>query len=198
MIRYAKRENAFEKAERVWTVEPDALVWSGIDGTYARIPWTDVVAVRLVYAPTSLKTWRHKLTLKGRNGATWIIDNAHFKGVGEFEDRSAAFSPFAMACIERIAAAAPAARAALGSDPMAYWTQLAFVAAMVTLLAVVIILLPTPFGALIWIKLALIAAMLPAMARFVIRSWPRTVPLDPEAFRAALPQGSQTLGSGTA
>lgn len=187
MIRYAKRENVFEKTERVWTVEPDALVWSGMDGTFARAPWTDVLSVRLTYAPTRMKPWRHKLTLKTRDGAVWTIDNAHFQGVGEFEDRSGSFTPFVLACVERIAALAPAARARLGSDPLAYWAQLAFVALMFGLLAFVIIALPTPFGAVIWIKLGLIAVMLPVMFSFAVRAWPRSADLDAEAFREALP-----------
>lgn len=187
MIRYAKRENAFERTERVWIVDPEALVWTGADGTFARMPWPEVTAIRLTYAPTRLKTWRYKLTLKARNGASWVIDNTHFRGIGDFEDRSASFSPFVLACVERVRDRAPGAVARLGSDPVAYWAQVGFVAAMFALLAVVIVVLPTPFGGVIWVKLALIALTLPVMFSFVTKSWPKAVALRPEAFQPELP-----------
>lgn len=188
MVHYSKRENAFEKGERVWTVEDEGLLWRLPTGVELGMAWAGVRQVRLTYAPTELKTWRHKLTLVGRRSGTWTIDNAHFKGIGEFEDRSASFNPFVMACVEKVAAAAPGATARLGSDPLAYWAQLGFVAAMFALLAVVVVALPTEFSGPTWAKLGIIVAMLPVGLLFVVRSWPRRVALDPEAFREALPR----------
>jgi hypothetical protein len=43
---------------------------------------------------------------------------------------------------------------------------------------------------MIWLKLLLVAAMLPVFLVFVVRSRPRRVALDVEAFRAALPKGA--------
>lgn len=188
MIAYAKRENLFEKAERRWTVEPVGLRRQVPGERDMVMRWTDVVEVRLTYAPTRMKTWRHKLTLRTRR-STWVIDNAHFAGVGAFEDRSAAFSALVLACVERVREAAPEATARLGAAPAAYWAQMGFVGAAFWLLGWVIVALPTTWSAMVWVKLGLIVAMLPVLFAFAARAWPRRTTLDPDGFRAALPGG---------
>lgn len=186
-MRYAKRANAFGAGEDAWTVETGALAHARPGGETSRLAWSAVTGVRLAYAPTRMKTNRHTLTLTTHDGAAWAIDNMHFAGIGNFEDRSESFTPFVLACVERVAARSPGARARLGSTAAAYWGQLAFVSAMFALLAAVILMLPIPFSWLIIAKLLLIAAMLPVMFRWVGHARPRKIALDPEAFRAALP-----------
>lgn len=186
MIDYAKRENVLEKAERRWVIDADGLHSLVPGNPEAIMPWSAVREIRLTFAPTRMKSWRHKLTLR-TGSATWTIDNGHYKGMGDFEDRSDRFNPFVLACVERVREAAPGATARLGSSPVAYWAQVLFVAVMFALLALVVIALPTTWSAFLWIKLALILAMLPVFFSFVVRSWPRKVALDPDAFRSALP-----------
>ncbi len=187
MIAYGKRENVFEKGERRWVVETEGLRQSWPQGGDLLLRWADVRGIRLTYAPTRFKTWRHKLTLRGPAGA-WVIDNVHFAGVGSFEDRSDSFGPFVLACVEQVAARAPGAAARLGSAPLAYWAQLLFVGAALSLLALVVVALPVNISGMIWLKLLLVAAMLPVFLIFVVRSRPRRIALDVEAFRAALPK----------
>ncbi len=186
-MRYAKRANAFGAGEDVWTVEPDALAHARPDGTVSRLAWTAITGVRLAYAPTRMKTNRHTLTLTSRDGASPAIDNMHFAGIGNFEDRSESFTPFVLACVERVAALSPGAGARLGATTGAYWGQLLFVSVMFLLLATVILVLPFNASWLIIIKLVLIVAMLPVMFRWVGRARPRKIALEAEAFRAALP-----------
>jgi len=187
MIAYAKRENVLEKDERRWVVETGGLRQSWPRNRDQLLPWRDVREIRLTFAPTRFKPWRYKLTLRGPDGAR-VIDNAHFAGVGNFEDRSDSFRPFVLACVERVAALAPGAEARLGAAPLAYWAQLLLVAVVYALLAMIVIALPINFTGLIWAKLALIVVMLPVFFAFVTRSWPRRIALDVEAFRAALPK----------
>lgn len=188
MTSYSKRETAFDPGEQVWTVEAEGLRWARADGARLGMAWARVRAVRLTFAPTGLKPWRHKLTLVSRTAGTWTIDNGHFKGVGDFEDRSAGFNPFVLACVERVAAANPAAQGRLGADPLAYWAQMAFVVLGLGALAWVVLALPVDFNGAQWAKLGVIAALLPTGLLFAVRSWPRPVALDVEAFRAALPE----------
>lgn len=187
MIVYARRENVFDKTERRWIVAPEGLRQTWDDGPGMLMPWSAVREVRLTYAPTRFKTWRHKLTLRVSKGS-WVIDNVHFAGIGDFHDRSASFNPFVLACVEHVRAAAPGAVARLGAAPLAYWAQMALVTVMFALLATVVIALPVTFTGLIWVKLGLIALMLPVLFAFAVRSWPRRVALNPEADRAALPK----------
>lgn len=189
MTTYSKRENAFEKGEHVWNAGPDTLVWTRPTGEAVTLLWRDVASVRAAYAPTRFKSWRHVLELKTRRGASILIDNGHFKGVGDFEDRSKTFTPFALACIERVAAHAPQAKAWLGSGPAGYWAQVLFAGGMLALLMVVLFTLPIGNG-IAWIvfaKLAFIAVSLPLAIRWMIVSRPRSGRLTEEAFRPVLP-----------
>lgn len=187
MIQYAKRANAFEKGEQDWTVSPEALIWSRPGAGTASLPWREVVEVRLAFAPTRLKPARYLLSLTARGGRRWTVDNQHFAGIANFEDRSARFTPFVLGCVERVAALAPGARARLGASAGSYWAQLVFVTAMFALLVAILILLPTPLGAVVWIKAVIVIASLPLLARWVRRARPRRVSLDARTFRAALP-----------
>lgn len=186
-MQYAKRANAFVAGEDIWTVTPDALVRTAPGGETSRLVWSTVTEVRVAYAPTRMKFGRYLISLRARGGERWTIDNQHFAGIGDFEDRSDRFSPFVLACIERIAALAPQATARIGSSSAAYWSQLIFVSAMFALLVMVILLLPGSLSWLILVKLGLILAMLPVLIRWIGRARPRRVSLDPEAFRAELP-----------
>lgn len=186
-MQYAKRSNAFVAGEDVWTVTPDALVRTAPGGETSRLVWSDVTAVRVAYAPTRMKFGRYLISLGARSGERWTIDNQHFAGIGNFEDRSDRFTPFVLACIERIAALAPRATARIGSSAAAYWSQLIFVTAVFILLVTVILLMPGSLSWLILVKLGLIVAMLPVLFRWIGRARPRRVSLEPEAFRAALP-----------
>lgn len=190
VVSYSKRENAFEKGEHIWRAEDDCLVWTRPGGDSLTLLWKDVGAVRAAFAPTEWKSWRHVFELTTRKGATLVIDNAHFRSVGHFEDRSASFTPFALACVDRVAALAPDARARIGAGPLNYYGQLAFALGMMALLAFVLFTLPTPSGGLLAVKLALVAAMLPVAAAWAVRSRPRTVALTPDALREGLPAPS--------
>ena len=185
---YSKRENAFEKGEHVWRVEDDCLIWTRPGGESLTLLWKDVGAVRAAFAPTRLKTWRHVFELTTRRGAKLVIDNAHFKSVGDFEDRSPSFIPFVLACADRVAAQSPDAKARVGAGPASYFGQLVFLLGMMALLAFVLIALPTPLGWLVLVKLALIAFMLPVAAVWAVRARPRTAPLSPGGLLPGLPK----------
>jgi hypothetical protein len=184
---YAKRDNAFERGDHVWRVGPDALVWFRPDGSSVTTLWRDISAVRLAYAPTRFKPERHLIELRTRQGRRLIIDNIHFRGVGAFETRSQAYSAFARAVLDQVAAHAPDARAWLGASSAAYGMQLAAMVAGLGLAAVVLIGLPTPPGPLLLVKLALIALALPVAILWAVRARPRPAPLDPEVLARALP-----------
>ena len=68
MTSYRKRENLFEAGEDVWSIEGDSLVHKRADGTEARRKLSEVKSVRLRYAPTSYKTWRHAFEIRFKVG----------------------------------------------------------------------------------------------------------------------------------
>ena len=183
---YAKRENAFEKAEHVWRVEDDCLIWTRPTGESLTLLWKDVGAIRAAYAPTRWKSWRYIFELTTRKGSKLLIDNGHFKKVGDFEDRSATFIPFVLAIVDRVIAHAPDAKASIGASPASYFGQLGFMLSMMALLAWVLIMLPTPLGWLVILKLLLIAAMLPIAWNWAVKSRPRRTELSLGAMLPAL------------
>lgn len=188
MVSYAKRASLFEKGEQTWTVTPDALQWSPPGGAARSLPWREITEIRLGFEPTRFKWDRYRLSLTAA-GRHWSVDNQHFAGIADFENRSATFVPFVLACVERVAALSPGAKARLGSSAASYWAQLIFVATMFALLVTVLILLPTRHSAVFWIKATVIALSLPLLVQWIRKARPRRTTLDVEAFRAALPGG---------
>lgn len=187
MADYSQRVSLLESGEQSWTITAEALVRAAPSGETRQLVWRDVTQVRLAFSPTRFKTNRHVLTLTTRDGQRWRIDNMHFAGIGRFEDRSARFTPFVLACVERIAAQAPGAAARLGAAAAVYWSQLAFVVAAFGLLAAILLILPVGAGVVVWVKLVVILAALPLLARWILRARPRRTQLAPDAFRAVLP-----------
>jgi hypothetical protein len=193
-VAYSKRETIFETTEHQWRVDPAALVWTRPGGESLTLLWRDVTAFRAAFGPTKWKSWRHLIEIRSRQGQRLTIDNGHIKGVGDFEDRSATFTPFALACLARIAAESPAARGSIGSSPGAYAAQLIFMGLGLGLALLVLIALPVPLGALVLVKLLLIIVSLPVAVLWAVRARPRRAVLTPEAFKAGLPA---TSGPGT-
>jgi|GEM_PF-1005908 len=186
-VAYSKRETIFETTEHQWRVEPAALVWTRPGGESLTLLWRDVTAFRAAFAPTKWKAWRHLIEIRSRQGQRLTIDNGHIKGVGDFEDRSETFTPFALACLERIAAESPAAKGSIGASSGAYAAQLAFMVTGLGLALLVLVALPAPLGALILVKLALIAISLPLALLWAVRARPRRAALTAQAFLPGLP-----------
>lgn len=180
MTSYRKRENLFEAGEDVWSIEGDSLVHKRADGTEARRKLSEVKSVRLRYAPTSYKTWRHAFEIRFKAGHAWHIDNGHFAGIGDFEDRSAAFVPFVREVILLVSQHAPQARAFLGSSWTSYLLQVGFLVIAFTALAGVFLALPIGAGitGIVVVKLAIIAFFVPVVLKWVRRALPRGVPIN--------------------
>jgi len=171
---YRKRENLFEKGEREWRVENDALVCRMPDGTERRVPWTEIKALQLRYYPTMAKPWLHQITIQTpRTRVT--IDNGHFAGVADFEDRTASYAPFLRATLTQIQAQAPGVRVHFGSQSGPFWAQLAFVSLSLIVLAAVLLLLPlpAPFPVVVIVKLGVILYGLAMLPRWIRKNLPR-------------------------
>jgi hypothetical protein len=180
-VAYRKRQNLFEATETEWRAEDDALIVTDASGKVIRLPWQEVAGIRLAYAPTRAKTWRYVFVLHFRNGRKIDIDNAHFAGIGNFEDRSETYVPFVRAALARIRALAPEARARAGSATMSYVLNLGFVVLSFGLLAFVLFTLPTPLDYLSgssFIKLGIVIILVPVLFRWVVKARPRGIRLD--------------------
>jgi len=172
---YAQRKNLFEKAETEYRLEDDALVWTGQYGEQ-RMPFSSIRHVRCSHAPTRMKLGRYLVTVTAKNGQSLTIDNMHFKGVGDFEERTKQFVPFARALLGRLAAVQPDLTGRQGASPLAYWGNTLFAYGTMVILALVLLTLPIGLGDLATsslIKLGIVAFFSYFLVRWSIRAWPR-------------------------
>src|SRR5882762_5848626 len=132
---YRKRENIFVNGESEWRARDDALVRRAPDGSENGIAWRDVMALRLRSYPTMAKPRLHQFVVSTA-ASEMTIDNSHFLGAGQFEDRSATYTPFVRAALERVAALSPNCRVAIGAPALSFWASLSFAAIGLIMLAV--------------------------------------------------------------
>lgn len=188
---YLRRASAVSRGEREWRVEDDALVTRGGSGHVRRTPWREIVSVRLYHEPTRSKPFRYMFELQPRSKAKIVIDNAHYLGARQFEDRSASYTPFVRAALARIAVENPKARALMGETQKRYFFLLLFALLGLCALAFALIAFPTPLDDLpnaTLVKLGLILLMLPLFWLWVLRAMPRGVALDAIPERALPPE----------
>jgi hypothetical protein len=106
--------NSLIDKERTFTLGPDALHWRETQGSEGRIPYADVRDMRLI-AYTSPIGESFQCALRGKSGGKVKLRSAHYRGLNDFEDRTATYAPFVKALAERVAAAAPDAKFIAGS-----------------------------------------------------------------------------------
>lgn len=178
---YNTRRNFFEKAECEWRVEDDALVMRTAVGGEIRYPWKNLRRVQLSFAPTQWKPWRYVFALNFWGQPRLVIDNAYFEGIGDFRDRSAAYVPFVREALAKIAVTAPQAKVHAGYNTASYVFNVLIVVAAFLGLALVVFLLPLPLDAwpaIAFVKLPIIAALLPLFFRWLRRARPRDVAIS--------------------
>ena len=198
MTTYRRRSGVVSRGEREWRVDDDALVSTSASGREQRIPWRDVIAVRLCGEPHRSKPWRYVFELQQKNGRKVEIDNAHFVKMGSFEERSGDYKNFVRAALERVAAANPKAKALIGETPRRYFFLI--LGGLVGLIAIsyALIAVHTPldqyaFGPLV--KFAVIVLMLPIFWRWIFGAMPRGVALDEIPERALPPESVDVTSS---
>jgi hypothetical protein len=181
MTSYRKRENVFEKGEREWRVDPHALVLRTGGGHEMAYAWRDVTTVRLRHNPSRFNLQRHVFDIAFKNGVSWSIDNGHYAGFADFEDRSATYTPFVRAALARIAAEAPNAKVYTGSSLPSYLAQVALVAVAFIALVAVFLTIPVFETSDPWwigLKLVIIAGLLPPFISWVRTNYPHAIKID--------------------
>jgi hypothetical protein len=190
-ISYRRRRGPVSRGEREWRVGDDALVMVSPSGGEKRTPWKDVIGVRLYREELRRRPWRYAFELHTRQGGRIVIDNAHWTGGSDYEDRSASYTPFVRAAIARIAVANPKARLLTGETQKRYFFLMLMSLLAIAALAFALLLIPTPLDATSFaapVKLGLILLLLPLFWLGDLRSLPRGAPLDCVPERALPPE----------
>lgn len=194
MTTYRRRSGVVARGEREWRVDDDALVSCGRSGREQRVPWRDIIAVRLCSEPHRRKPWRYVFELQQRNGRKIEIDNAHFVRLGAFEERSGEYKSFVRAALTRVAAANPKAKALIGETPKRYFFLV--LGGLFGLIAVsyALIAVRTPlddYNFAPMVKFGLIVLMLPIFWHWIFGAMPRGVALADVPERALPPDSVQ-------
>ncbi len=191
-IIYRRRGSAISRTEREWRVDDDALVSCGGAGREKRYRWCDIVSVRLLHDPARARAWRYVFELQPKHERKIVIDNAHYLGARDFEERSESYTPFVRAAIARWAATHPKGRVLIGETPKRYFFLLIAALLGLGVLAYILVAVRTPLDAVPYanlVKFGIILLMLPIFWRAVLKVVPRGVAPD-EIPERAFPSNS--------
>jgi hypothetical protein len=143
-------------------------------GGPARFPFRDIVALRLAFEPTRVDHERHRCDVTMRDGTKVSLWSTHYVSVGEFENRAATYTPLVRELVVHAASANPDCVLRAGKTAFGYWAQLIFLLAMFSLLALVILTFGSGgLSSLVWLKLAIIAGLVPLLIRYARKNRPR-------------------------
>jgi hypothetical protein len=177
---YTYRRSYFEKTKTI-AVEGDLLTVTEEGKPPISAPLKDIVRVRIAYEPTRAQDTLYTLHLwkRGHSKPMAIVHSASFRGFMSFEDQGPAYREFAKELHEKLRSARGATVFEAGVGAVKYWLNTIFMFAMLALMAVVLLTIgqEIEWGGLIYVKLTIIAAMLPLGVAWVLRNRPR--PYDP-------------------
>ena len=173
------RVSALEQ-EYTWRLAGDTL-WMCTEGQAdIPIPLASVARVRLSFDPSRMQRNRFRCHLHNANVKCGTIQNISYKGIADFEDRSATYNSLIRALIPRIAAMNPGCVFKTGTSHLNWWAQFVFLLAAFSLLAFVIFVMYSAIGWMIIVKLLIIAFFIPVVISWFTRNLPRT--FDPKAI----------------
>lgn len=146
------------------------------------IPLTAIRTVNLRFEPTRMQTNRYRCHLTLADGRKLVFQNEHYAGFASFEDRSLSYRTLVTALVRRIPTVNPSCTFTTGTSALSWWGQLTGLVLMFLLLAGLLIAMASVIGALIILKLLLIAALLPVLLKWALKNRPGTFdPLSPPA-----------------
>lgn len=171
-ITYTHRLSALTKL-REYRLTNDALIYKDENSSPVTIPYGIFSKVTAEFAPSRVQPNRYFLHLYGSNNGKIDITNTHFAGIGDLEDRSKAYVPFAIALHNKILVNNPAINFEKATTWGGYFFSIIIVLFLLCIVAVAGFLFVV--SGLFWvtlIKLALIVYYFPSLIRYVKRNKP--------------------------
>lgn len=164
--------------EKRWSLRDDTLWMESGGRPPVAIPLASLRNVRLMFAPTRFQRNRFQCHLYNANGCCAEIQNEHYKGVMDFEDRSGSYRGLVEALVKRTAAVNPSCRFSTGTSWTSWILQTGFLAFMFIVLAFVLYAMGSAASSLVVVKLLLIAFYVPTAAAWIIKNKPRVFSPD--------------------
>jgi hypothetical protein len=183
-IAHAFRPTIFSR-ERRFALGPSALEID--DGGAPRaIPYADVAALRIYRQPGGgFGPAIRRTVLSLASGATVVLQNTHYLGFAQIEDRTDSYRALVGALLERVLHANPLARVVVGHSRLAWSVWVALLAATLAVFALgFVVLWRGDFPVMALLYLGIVGAFVPVMWRVVRDSRPREA--DPRALPAGI------------
>lgn len=165
------RRSLIEK-ERCWVLRADELCWSAEEYS-DQTPLHEISEIRLQYAPTRYVAQMYRSRIRLRNGKVWHLQNHHFAGMANFEDRSADYRELMENLVWRVAAVQPQCAMIAGVSWANWLFSSLFMCGSLLLLMVVMFYMWTAIGWLVIVKLLIILFFLPRAFLWIKRNRPR-------------------------
>jgi hypothetical protein len=182
-INHSVRKSVAEKEPRSWTCTAETLDITQ-PGTSVAIPYGKIATLRLSFEPGRFATNRCTAEVVTNTGWTAQIDNQHWAGVGNFEDRSLTYRLAIEALLARLRVANPQAVLETGKGA-GLWLSMGFLIIMLVVLFFVVLTIGGPLIALI--KLGIVACYTPTMLRYVRANRRRVQPISADPPAGVLP-----------
>lgn len=180
---HALRKSVLEKTDRCWRITGDTLHIAQAPLNVS-IPLEKIAELSFSYEPGRFTGNRYVMGITTNTGWRAEIDNQHWAGVGQFEDRSATFRPLAELLLARLRLANPQARLVTGSGS-GMWLGMIVAASGLIALFMVVLMIGGPIIAMI--KLAILAFFVPRTLRYIRVNRPQRLAITDEPPEGVLP-----------
>ena len=164
------------ESEKRWTLQGDVLWVAAGEYPAMPIPLASLKEVRLSFAPTRVQRNRYQCHLYNASGRCGVFQNEHYRGVMDFEDRSASYNGLARLLVSRTASTNPSCRFTTGISWWSWLLQLGFLTGMLLLLIVVFITMGSAVTGLVVLKLLILLFYIPTAGAWIVKNKPRTFP----------------------
>jgi hypothetical protein len=157
---------------RIWSLRGDVLWMLSESYGDLQIPLASLTEIRLVFSPTRVQTNRYRCLLFNARGKVATIQNEHYAGVMDFEDRSESYRALVITLIHRTAMANPGCRFTSGNTLISYLAQVTVLLGGFLILAAALYLMSSAISSLIVVKLILILVYIPVAVMWMKKNKP--------------------------
>lgn len=157
---YHARLSALEK-ERTYRVRSGQFSILEEGRSPQSFPLSDFVELRLRFQPTRMQTNRFECLLKTKSGQRLKIGNEYYRGLADFEDRSASYRDWIHHLVREVGFHAPQCRMVTGCPPPLWWGYLLMLVAVFGVLIALIVVFAMAVPVVALAKVVFIIVMTP-------------------------------------
>ncbi|MDA7881800.1 hypothetical protein N9A94_05795 [Akkermansiaceae bacterium] len=144
------------------------------EGRITEVPISDIVDVRCRYYPTRMQLNRYECLLTVRGGTKIKIGNQFFRGVADFEDRSAEYRKFVVALHVALSQQNPRCLFHSGVTPASFYLTAAFLICSMLTLAFLIVVLGVSMPGFAVVKVVILITMIPYSIKWFYKNKPKS------------------------